>query len=481
MLPEKAASSPRTIVLFGVPFRDVDMEETVGWVEERIADRRPTYLVTANLDFAAQASGDVELQRILVEAGLVVCDGTPLVWASRLAGHPLRERVAGADLVPRLAEVAERKGYRMFLLGGAPSVLAEAAANLMAKHPGLPPVACYSPPFAALHELDNAAILRRLHEAKPDILLVAFGCPKQEKWILMHYRRLGIPCCIGVGATVDFLAGHVSRAPGLVGRLGLEWVYRLVQEPRRLAGRYAHDILFLLGQIVRERLLGRVSTGVAPPSASAGASATPKGIEMVQWHGLLGNTNREALPMPTLRESFIIDLSGVTSADGSGLGLIADVMRQAWQHDVGATFLNAPPALLHRLRAAKLDRLLPLEATMADALDRVRREAAAVRMVPPATEEGRLLLFSIPPRLTVENAADCLVAIKGKWEARPGMRVLVLDFEDTTFMDSSGLGTLLALHRTVAGRSGSSMRLTHVPDNVLNVIRLAKVETVLLP
>jgi anti-anti-sigma factor len=194
----------------------------------------------------------------------------------------------------------------------------------------------------------------------------------------------------------------------------------------------------------------------------------------------LGDSNREALPRPTRLGPFIIDLSGVTSADASGLGLMAEVMRHAWRSEVGACFLTAPPSLRDRLRAAKLDRLFPLETTMEDALDRVRREAAAVRMVPPATEDGRLLLFQMPPRLTAENAADCLMAIEGKWEARPGMRVLVLDFEDTTFMDSSGLGALLKLRRSVAGRSGTSMRLTHLHDNVLNVIRLAKVEAVLL-
>lgn len=472
------APSRRTIVLFGVPFHDVDMAETLTWIEERVRERKPSYIVTANLDFAAQASRDVELQRILIEAGLVVCDGTPLVWASRLAGHPLRERVAGADLVPLLAGLAEKKGYRIFLLGGAPDVLARAASNLMARHPSLPPVACFSPPFAPLHELDNAAIIERLKQARPDILLVAFGCPKQEKWILMHYRRLGIPCCIGVGATVDFLAGEVARAPGIIGKLGLEWAYRLMQEPRRLAGRYAHDIRFLLTQVVRERLGGRTSAGTVP---SLPAGDPPPGVELLRWNGLLGQGNRDNLPGPGLRKPFIIDLSGITDLDSSGLGLMADVIRQAWQAEIGACFLGASPALLARLRAAKLDRLFPIEGTLDRALDRVSRDSAALRMVPPATEEGRLLLFQMPPRITAENASDCLSAVKDGWESRPLMRVLVLDLEETTFIDSSGLGMLLRLHGLVSARGGASMRLTHAHPNVINVIRLAKVGELLLP
>jgi len=215
------ASDPRTIVLFGIPFHDLTMSETLDWIDQLIAQRRPAYLVTANLDFAAQASEDVELQRILVEAELVLCDGTPLVWASRLTGKPLRERVAGSDLVPRLAAHAEKMGYRIFLLGGEISSLEGAAKNLKLQFPGLPEVRYYSPPFAPLHEFDNQLILREIQQAKPDILLVAFGCPKQEKWIYLHYRKLGVPCCIGVGATIDFLAGKVSRAPAWVARTGM--------------------------------------------------------------------------------------------------------------------------------------------------------------------------------------------------------------------------------------------------------------------
>lgn len=384
------AQSRRTIVLFGVPFHDTDMAGTLAWIEDRIADRKPAYIVTANLDFAAQASRDVELQRILVEAGLVVCDGTPLVWASRLAGHPLRERVAGADLVPRLAAVAEKKGYRIFLLGGASDVLARAASNLMAKHPDLPPVACYSPPFAPLHKLDNSTILARLEEAKPDILLVAFGCPKQEKWILMHYRRLGIPCCIGVGATVDFLAGEVSRAPGLVGRLGLEWLYRLLQEPRRLAGRYAHDIRFLFAQIVRERVTGLTPTGTARPPA---LSAPITGIETLRWEGLLGETNRTKLPHPGLRMPFIIDLSGITGVDSSGLGLLADVIRRAWQSDVGALISSHSDYVWATLRPGKTSGIHLIAVASREAMtaeqfaDSSAQLAAGIR--PPSTAGTR--------------------------------------------------------------------------------------------
>ena len=470
-------ADPRTLVLFGIPFHDIDMNETLDWIEYLIAQRRPSYLVTANLDFAAQSSEDVELQRIMLEAELVLCDGTPLVWASKLAGQPLRERVAGSDLAPQLAARAEAKGYKIFLLGGQPDVLEQAARNLMAKHPKLPPVQFFSPPFAALHELDNPTIMQRLQVAKPDILLVAFGCPKQEKWILMHYRSLGIPCCIGVGATVDFLAGKISRAPDWIGKLGLEWVYRTAQEPGRLAGRYWKDIKFLVRQIIRERrAAGR--GGEAPPRKAA--HHRPDGIEWVTWDGPLHGEALARLQRPGMKLPFVVDLSGVTSIAPDGLGLMTRIMRQAWQAEVGACYFSPSPAVRESLEAAKLARLLPLAATVDEAARRVRAEGDAVHLRPVATEDGRVLLFAMPPRVTSENAGSCLHAVENVWNARPQMNRLVIDMAETTFIDSSGLGFLLRMHRLAGSRQGATLRLRNLHDNVLNVIKIARVGEVLL-
>src|SRR5438477_8618286 len=137
---------PKTIALLGVPFHDVTMDETLAAIDEIVRVRVPRYIATANLDFAAQASLDVELQRILHDAHLVLCDGTPLVWASRWLGNRLPERVTGADLVPKLIEVASAKRYRLFFLGGRPEVMARAVANVQRQYPDLE-VTGYSPPF----------------------------------------------------------------------------------------------------------------------------------------------------------------------------------------------------------------------------------------------------------------------------------------------------------------------------------------------
>src|SRR5436190_13598421 len=237
---ERKWAAPVSIV--GVPFDHVTMSEAIGAIEDIIASRRPHYIATANVDFVVQSLEDSELRCILVEADMVLCDGTPLVWVSRWLGNPLPERVAGADLVPELLAVAAEKGYRIFFLGGKPDVAARAVERLRSTYPGIEIAGHYSPPFAPLDKMDHGEICRRIREAHPDILFVSFGCPKAEKWISMNHRALGGPVSMGVGATIDFLAGEVKRAPVWMQRSGLEWLFRFLQEPSRLGPRYAKDL-----------------------------------------------------------------------------------------------------------------------------------------------------------------------------------------------------------------------------------------------
>ncbi|MBK8092266.1 MAG: WecB/TagA/CpsF family glycosyltransferase [Verrucomicrobiaceae bacterium] len=240
----------KQVRLMDVPFDVVTMSQTIDRVEDMIASKQPHYLATANVDFLVQCRKDAELRRILQDAHLVVCDGTPLVWLSKLLRRSLPERVAGSDLVPKLLSRAETEGWRIFFLGGDPSVLSQAIANVEAQHPGIQIVGSFSPPFAPIEGMDHETICQQVREAKPDLLLVSFGCPKQEKWIARHYQALGVPVSIGVGATIDFLAGSMKRAPRWMQFIGMEWLFRLAQEPRRLLKRYATDlVVFGMGSI----------------------------------------------------------------------------------------------------------------------------------------------------------------------------------------------------------------------------------------
>lgn len=469
---------PRTIVLFGLPFHDVTMEETLGWINFLVARRKPAYLATANLDFARQASEDVELQRILLEAELVLCDGTPLVWASRLTGQPLRERVAGSDLAPRLLANAEKHGQRIFLLGGDPSSLERAAANIQKNHPLLPKVQFYSPPFAPLHEFDNAEILGRIAAARPDILLVAFGCPKQEKWIYMNYRQAGVPVSIGVGATIDFLAGRVSRAPEWIARFGLEWVYRMVQEPRRLAGRYYADLLFLFRQTLRER---RAISAPATPHRESPQVVEDSGeIELLRWSGALTAPRVSVFPVPSFKKPFCIDMSEITLVDSGGLGAMLRVMRRSWNEGVGGCFLSPSQPVRTVVQVTRLERILAFADTMEEAVEKVKRDAAAARLRPTVSDARGVLLFKVPQTVFSGNARECGEGFHREWDSRPEVREAVFDFSGTEFIDSSGLGFLIRSHRLVGQRPGAKLTLANLADNVLNVIRVSRLDGLLL-
>ncbi len=252
-VPDKSVREQRwPVCILGIPVDSVTMDEALDRIDEMVASGRPHYVVTPNVDFLVQAQTNPELHRILCEADLVLCDGQPLVWASRWLGNPLPERVAGADLAPRLIAQAERKGHRIFLLGATPEANEAAARRLRKTHPQLQLAGHYSPPFAPLEEMDHDALVCRIRAAEPDILFVGFGCPKQEQWIARHYRALGVPVCLGLGATIDFLAGRVRRAPEWMRRSGLEWTYRLSQEPRRLFRRYWTDVRYFGAAILAQ-------------------------------------------------------------------------------------------------------------------------------------------------------------------------------------------------------------------------------------
>ena len=199
-------------------------------------------MATVNTDFLVQAQENATLRNLLQSADMCTADGMPLVWGSKLFGAPLKERVAGSDMVPQLAARAARKNMTLYFMGAAPGVAAQAAELLEAQHPGLRIVG-HSCPFWKPGEAFDEVILDDIRTANPDILLVALGNPKQELWIKEYGEQVGVPVMIGVGASLDFIVGTVKRAPEWMQHAGLEWLARLAQEPRRLWKRYAIDIV----------------------------------------------------------------------------------------------------------------------------------------------------------------------------------------------------------------------------------------------
>ena len=240
-------SRPPRWRLLGLPVDRVDMDKVTLIIAEMIERGRreravsrsergrgaappPRQIVTLNPEMVMAARGDATLRSVIQSAALVVPDGIGIVLASRLLGGSLSERVTGVDLIERLAPLAAARGYRLFLLGGAPGIAHEAARRLQARAPGLVVTGFHGD---SPNPGDAAAILAAIREAQPDLLCVAFGSPTQEHWIAEHREELDVTVAIGVGGALDFIAGAVKRAPRWMRAAGVEWLYRLARQPWR--------------------------------------------------------------------------------------------------------------------------------------------------------------------------------------------------------------------------------------------------------
>lgn len=269
--PSGSGTSDTRVDLLGVPIDPVDEGEAIGRLLAAVGVEPPLQVCTVNLQFMVTARRQPAVARALRGAGLNLADGAPVVWLSRLIGHPIPGRVAGSDLVPALAGRAARSGTRLFLLGGQDGVAEEAAAELRRRHPRLLVTGTMEPPRASLDEMPDDEIIRRVAEAGTDILLVGFGHPKQDLWIAANRHRLPASVAIGVGGSFDLIAGRLRRAPRWARGSGLEWLYRLAQEPRRLGLRYATCAIWLLGVLVPLAAWQRLAGGGPPaPSTSGG-------------------------------------------------------------------------------------------------------------------------------------------------------------------------------------------------------------------
>lgn len=232
-----------TIRLFNMSLARVTMQEALATVLEWCVEPRSElcrYIVTPNVDHAVMLRHRQDLREAYGGASLALADGLPLVAASRLFRRSLPERVAGSDLVPKLFASGAR--LRVFLLGAAPGVAAAAASRIQHDWPSIDVVGTYSPPLGfESSPQENERIASLVASALPDLLVLGFGAPKQELWIHRHCHELQAKVAICAGATIDFLAGHRRRSPVWMRKAGLEWLHRVLGEPRRLAGRYARD------------------------------------------------------------------------------------------------------------------------------------------------------------------------------------------------------------------------------------------------
>lgn len=233
---------------------NVSMDEAIGGIEQLIHNQQKSYVVAINVDVVIKMEQDAYLNKITNEADMVLVDGKPLVWVSKLHHRPVKAKISGSDLVPRLCEVSAEKGYKLFILGGKEGIALKAKENLEKKLPGIKIVGTYAPPFGFEKDQKELEKIRNMiSEVHPDILITCFGCPKQEKFIYENYKFYDAYVSVCAGATVDFLAGNVKRAPRWISEIGLEWFYRFLQEPKRMFKRYFIDDVQILKLIRKYR------------------------------------------------------------------------------------------------------------------------------------------------------------------------------------------------------------------------------------
>jgi len=222
---------PDRVEAWNVLLSPVTMDDALSAIDEFIRTKAPHHIVTTDASAIVRAQHDSDLRRIMREADMVTADGAGVVVMARLLDLPIRERVAGCDMVLGICELAAARGYCLYLLGGEPSVAELAARRLTEQHPGLRVVGTQHGYFSPDEEV---RVVAQIKNARPDVLFVALGIPKQEKWIRRHLQELDVPVCVGVGGSLDVIAGRVPRAPRWMQRCGLEWLYRTIREPRRL-------------------------------------------------------------------------------------------------------------------------------------------------------------------------------------------------------------------------------------------------------
>lgn len=466
------------LVIMGVPFHRVTNSQTVDWCLEHIRQRIPGYVTTPNLDFVMHAGRDPELYRILAQSDLVIADGMPIIWLSGWLGPRLPERVAGSDLVVNLSKAAAENNLTVFNLGGAPGVPEKAGDALKARFPGFRLAGAYSPPKADLLEMDHAAILGQLDASNPDILYVAFGAPKQEKWINMHISQWKVPLALGIGGSLDFLAGTQTRAPRWMQKTGIEWLWRLGTNPARFWKRYGANLVFLLQSAWTIHHLRKSplhpATAHLPPPDLAGV------FRIIDWRTITDDQAASRIVDTCCRADeqrpLLVNLASCEWLDSRELGVLMTLGRYGRRHGIPVLFTGAAQRIQRWLVINGLEQLL--DEVKPDIDWAVLSRKVGAENPQPALDSGRLRL--VPPE---DLTAAAIQTWRGQVEHAvndlpPEVQVVEVDTATVRFIDSAAIGFLLALKRTVESRHLRFL-VTNLQPAVLTTLRIARVESLL--
>ncbi len=480
--------TPLPVMVLGIPFHDVTFAETIAWSEQHIEKGTPGYIATVNLDFIMQAHHDPELQRILLEADLVVADGNPIVRLSGFLGPKLRERVTGSDLTPMLAELCARRGWSLYGLGGADGVPQKATEELKRRYPGLTVAGAYSPPLAGLLSMNHADLLARLEATRPSLLLVALGAPKQEKWINMHVHSWRVPLTVGVGGTLDFLAGTQTRAPRFVQNIGLEWFWRLWTNPRRLFKRYFFDGTFLLASLARLVWI-RYAPTATPPAAPAPDMPSKARLDefrarVLPWKSTRDLTDghallNELLPLAS-QNALVFDLAGLPWLRSHELGLLVALNKAARASGNEVMVWRPSPRVERFIRATRLEEYIPLAPRLPDWVSRLQALRSTQREGGVHLTPSGVLCLRLPAELTAASLPAYRAHYEAALPARGPDAVLgwEIDATATRFLDSAALGFLVSLRKKADQNQCPFVAMNWSPV-AWRILQVARLESVL--
>ena len=495
-----------TIVILGIPVDNLDMAETVdrifNLIEASRKDGRARHVATVNVDFVVNTLTwrlsrfrHPELIDILRRADLVTPDGMPIIWTSRMLGTPLKERVTGADLVPRLAQAAARRGKSIYFLGGRGDVGQQAARQLQAQFPDLK-VAGADSPFVRIEgealtdeAVKDREVVESINRSGADILLIGFGNPKQEIWFERNRSRLQVPVSIGIGGTYEFIVGSVVRAPQWMQKTGLEWIFRITQDPKRLWKRYFVGFfkfgLMILPAIAYYKLkrlrFKRLSSRAQrfdiqdhhiglPDTASIRVIRLPEVLDA----GAV-ESGRESLENEVLAAfEPILDFKNVKFIDSSGLGFIVGLWRRAKADNKKLNLIEIQPSIRRFFRFSRT-----LDVFKGRVFDNLEGAVAHIAKAAP-----------IPPFYYVEapRRHDVMLGLCGTLDAAQiknldidavlsaiGDRDCLLDLINLDFVDSSGIVFFLKIQKHVQ-KTARECVLFGLQDNVRQMFRITKLD-----
>jgi N-acetylglucosaminyldiphosphoundecaprenol N-acetyl-beta-D-mannosaminyltransferase len=382
-------------------------------------------------------------------------------------------------LVPALLQQAVKKGHRVFFLGGQHYVTSKAVAVLQAQYPGLNIAGYYSPPFLPLLEMDHEEIAARIRAADADVVLVSFGCPKAEKWMAMHYQALGVPVMIGVGGTIDFLAGEKRRAPRWMQRSGTEWVFRMLQEPHRLASRYAKDFWRFLPAVVRQCWeLKRDYVEGPEASRCTVVMREPRWLRLrlperldrraVERHGQMWEVVEE--------HHCLVELDNVSFIDSTGIAWLLHMRKRLRASGWQLVLLAPNLKIIRALQAQELEKLFLIANDVVQARELIgKAEEAQTLAWDPAKLNG-VLSVCCRGEITARNAEEFWKMLQHHISTAKGWRKHVtVDLSEAPFVESSGLRQMLRA-KQFAREMKVGLEFTGLQPEVRRALRLAKVD-----